>query len=87
MLFRQSIKTTQRIVSKLKLRLHDKQKCFIGKLAKGFDFLGYQFYLSGKLQPSSVALGRLISRYARLKEQGASYEQLWTLMLIIHRHL
>jgi hypothetical protein len=25
-----------------------------------------------------VALGRLISRYARLKEQGASYERLWT---------
>lgn len=67
---RQSIKITQRIVSKL--RLHDKQKCFIGKLAKGFDFLGYQFNLSGKLQPSSVALGRLISRYARLKEQEAN---------------
>jgi hypothetical protein len=84
---RQSINTTQRIVSKLKLRLHDKQKRFIGKLAKGFDFLGYQFYLSGKLQPSSVALGRLISRSARLKEQGASYEQLWTYVSRWHQWL
>jgi len=59
----------------LKLRVH-KVKRFIGRIEKGFDFLGYRFQPSRKLRPSVESLRRLVVRAGRLYEQGADMNRL-----------
>jgi len=45
-------------------------KTFIGRIARGFDFLGYRFSSSG-LSPAPRTIKRFEERMARLYEQGA----------------
>ncbi len=44
------------------------EKTFVGRIAKGFDFLGYAFGLEG-LRVSEPALARFHERCSRLQEQ------------------
>ena len=74
--FRQTMKQIHRVMRQLKLTLHRKQKCFIGKTKIGFDFLGYQVCPNHKLHPSAESMRRLTTRYRRLYEQGVSVNRL-----------
>ena len=64
---KKAIAKIHRITCDLKLRLHRKIKCFIGRTAKGFDFLGYTIHPQRRLRPSSVSLQRLVARARRLR--------------------
>ena len=60
----------------MKLEVHTKEKRFIGKIEKGFSFLGYFFKPQRKLRPSRECLQRLVSKSLRLYEQKANRKQL-----------
>jgi RNA-directed DNA polymerase len=60
-----------KITTDLKLRLHRKIKCFIGRTANGFDFLGYTIHPQRRLRSSSVSLQRLVARARRLRAKEA----------------
>jgi hypothetical protein len=59
-------------VKSLGLHLHQKEKRFVGRIEKGFDFLGYHFNPGRKLRPSAESLRRLVIRAGRLYEQKDS---------------
>lgn len=65
------------VLETLGLRLHQQEKRFIGRVEKGFDFLGYHFYPSRKLRPSVESLRRLTERARRLYEQKGDLNRLW----------
>lgn len=48
----------------------------MGKIEKGFDFLGYQFIPGKKLRPSTICLQRFVEHARQLFEQRAAYDQL-----------
>jgi len=73
---RAAIRTVHRTLAPLMLRLHDKQKRYIGRTAKGFDFLGYRLHPKRLLRPSSESVHRMKERDRRLYEQGASMTRL-----------
>ena len=62
---KKAIRQIFKITTDLKLRLHRKIKCFIGRTDKGFDFLGYTIHPQRRLRPSSVSLQRLMARARR----------------------
>ncbi len=62
---KKAIRQIFKITADLKLRLHRKIKCYIGRTAKGFDFLGYTIHPQRRLCPSSVSLQRLLARARR----------------------
>ncbi len=74
---RKAIVQMHHITTDLKLRLHRKDKCYIGRTSKGFDFLGYTIHPQRRLRPSSVSLERLVQRARRLYEQGGDKKRLW----------
>ena len=74
---KKAIARIHRTTCDLKLRLHRKIKCFIGRTANGFDFLGYTIHPQRRLCPSSVSLHRLVQRARRLYEQGGDKQRLW----------
>ncbi len=55
--------------NELKLEQHP-DKTLIGRVERGFDFLGYHFK-SGKLYVAGYSIERFKKRIARLYEQGA----------------
>ena len=60
--------------SKLKVEKHP-DKTFIGRIAKGFDFLGYSFEPKGlSLAPKTLA--NFLKRIAQLYEQGADVRRI-----------
>lgn len=65
------------ITKALGLDLHQQKKRSIGRIEKGFDFLGYHFHLGRKLRPSAESLRRLIVRASRLYEQKDDLDNLW----------
>ena len=84
---RKAIAQIFKITTGLKLRLHRKTKCFIGRTDNGFDFLGYTIHPQRKLKPSPVSLQRLVARARRLYEQGGSKDRLWEYVTRWHRWL
>ncbi len=66
---RAAIRSLIEVIESLGLCLHQ-QKRFIGRIDKGFDFLGYQIHPSRRLRPSAESLRRLAVRAGRLYEQG-----------------
>lgn len=78
---RQAIKTVNQTLNELKLSKHP-DKTFIGRIERGFDFLGYHFSPGG-LNPAPQTTERFKARMARLCEQGADrvrlgqYTHLW----------
>lgn len=67
---RKLVKLTHKIMKDLKLTLHP-DKTFIGKISKGFDFLGYRFTKNG-LRLAMLTIQRFQSKLTQLYEQGAS---------------
>lgn len=66
---RRAVKTVNATLAELKLQKHPK-KTFIGKVQRGFDFLGYIITTSGLgIAPNTWA--RFVERVIRLYEQGA----------------
>ena len=74
---KKAIAQIHRVTDDLKLRLHCKTKCFIGRTDNGFDFLGYTIHPQRRLRPSSVSLQRLLARARRLYEQRGDKQRLW----------
>ena len=50
-------------------------KTFIGRIAKGFDFLGYSFEPKG-LSIAPKTLANFLERKTQLYEQGADYRRI-----------
>ena len=73
---RSAIRILIKTVHSLGLDLH-KRKRFVGRIDKGFDFLGYQIEPGRKLRPSPESLKRLVTRARRLYEHGAGSDRLW----------
>jgi RNA-directed DNA polymerase len=66
---RRAIKIVNQTLNELKLGKHP-DKTFIGRIERGFDFLGYRFSPRGLgLAPQTIE--RFKARLARLYEQGA----------------
>ncbi|EIC22728.1 hypothetical protein Thi970DRAFT_03008 [Thiorhodovibrio frisius] len=63
------------VLAALRLSVHP-DKRFIGKTARGFDFLGYRFRPGRKRRPAQQSIDRLTTRARRLHEQGAALYRL-----------
>ena len=74
--FRRAIKCVHQVLRDLQLRLHT-EKRFIGRVCRGFDFLGYTVTPGRRLRPSAESHRRLLAKFRRLYEQGASAAALW----------
>ena len=61
-------------LNKLKVEKHP-DKTFIGRIAKGFDFLGYSFEPKG-LSIAPKTLANFLERIAQLYEQGAEHRRI-----------
>jgi RNA-directed DNA polymerase len=74
--FKKAVRKVQQVLKKLKLALHPKKR-FIGRVKKGFSFLGYFIRPNRRLRPSATSLERLKVRSHRLYEQKACKSRLW----------
>ena len=66
---RRAIRVVNETLAALKVEQHP-DKTFIGRICRGFDFLGYTFSPSG-LGVAAKTLERFAARVTRLYEQGA----------------
>jgi len=69
-MLRKAIKATNQVMSELRVIKHP-QKTFIGRVARGFDFLGYWFSPRG-LEVAVVTVERFMERVRRLYEQNVT---------------
>ncbi|NEN90518.1 MAG: hypothetical protein F6K48_17055 [Okeania sp. SIO3H1] len=67
---RRAIKATNQVMAELKVEKHPDKTC-IGRVGRGFDFLGYRF-APGELAVARVTVERFIERVSRLYEQNAT---------------
>lgn len=67
---RQAIKAVNQVMANLLVEKHP-DKTFIGRISRGFDFLGYWFTPSG-LGIALKTVERCLAKVSRLYEQGAS---------------
>jgi RNA-directed DNA polymerase len=66
---RAAVKVVNQTLRELKLEKHQ-DKTFIGRISRGFDFLGFTFSPSG-VGVACKTIGRFAERLSRLYEQGA----------------
>lgn len=71
---RQAVKAQYDVFQALRVETHP-DKTYIGKAAKGFDFLGFHCCPTG-VKVSDAALSRRDEKVARLYEQGASKQRI-----------
>ncbi|NET60801.1 MAG: reverse transcriptase [Symploca sp. SIO2E6] len=71
---RKAIKATNQVMSELRVVKHP-LKTFIGRVARGFDFLGYWFSPAG-LGIARKTVERMVENMRRLYEQGAPDERI-----------
>ena len=71
---RKAIKATNQVMSELRVVKHP-DKTFIGRVARGFDFLGYWFSPAG-LGIARKTVERMVENMLRLYEQGAPDERI-----------
>ena len=64
---RRAIKAVNEVLGSLRLEKHP-DKTFIGRIERGFDFLGYHFSRDG-LKVAKATIQRFVERAARLYEQ------------------
>ena len=69
------IRSLNEAITSVGLCLHQ-EKRFVGRIDKGFDFLGYRIHPSRSLRPSAESLRRLVVRAGRLYEQGGDISRL-----------
>ena len=67
---RRAIKATNQVLDELLVEKHP-DKTYIGRISRGFDFLGYRFASLG-LGVAWVTVERFVERVSRLYEQGAT---------------
>jgi RNA-directed DNA polymerase len=72
---RRAVRVMNQVLAHLGLEQHP-DKTFIGRVTRGFDFLGVDFQPGAPLAPSAVSLARKTEKIARLHEQGASPERI-----------
>ena len=73
---RRAVKCVHEVLGRLGLRLHGSKR-LIGKLSKGFDFLGYRVVPGRRLRSSAESKRRFAEKFRRLYEQGADSMRLW----------
>ena len=66
---RKAIKAVNEVMDELRVEQHP-DKTYIGRISRGFDFLGYWFSPLG-LSIARKTVERMINKVARLYEQGA----------------
>ena len=66
---RRAIKAVNEVMATLRVVKH-RDKTFIGRIARGFDFLGYWFS-DRSLSVAAKTVGRMVEKVGRLYEQGA----------------
>lgn len=71
---RKAIQATNAVLAELQVEKHP-EKTFIGRTARGFDFLGYWFSPSG-LGIAQKSVERCMAKISRLYEQGASEKRI-----------
>ncbi len=67
---RRAIKAVNEVMAELRVEKHP-DKTFIGRIARGFDFLGYWFSPQG-LGVAKKTVDRMLEKVSRLYEQGAN---------------
>ena len=72
---RRVIKKMQQVMDRLKFKLA-LHKTFIGRMSKGFDFLGYRFSHQGIISLPQKTLSHFKERLSRLYESGASSQRI-----------
>jgi RNA-directed DNA polymerase len=72
---RRAVRIMNQVLQQLGLAQHP-DKTFIGRTARGFDFLGIQFTATGDISPSAVSIARHTEKTAQLYEQGAPQERI-----------
>jgi len=68
---RRVIRIVNQILARLKVQQHP-DKTFIGRVARGFDFLGYKIASAGLISVARRTLEKFALRRSQLYEQGAS---------------
>jgi len=71
---KKAIRVMNRTFNELRLEQHP-DKTVIGRIERGFDFLGYHFN-PGRLSVAGKTVERLMEHIARLYEQGADYRRI-----------
>ncbi|QDU10182.1 reverse transcriptase/maturase family protein [Gimesia aquarii] len=69
------IRTVNQILAKLKVDQHP-DKTFIGRISRGFDFLGYRFQSDGLIGVARKTIIRFVERATWLYEQGADLDRI-----------
>jgi hypothetical protein len=75
--FRRAVAKVNRVLQDLKVEKHP-DKTFIGRISKGFDFLGYHFEKDAqgvRLRPGEATVRRYMERVAEMYADGASAEE------------
>ena len=67
---RATIKTVNETLEELEVQQHP-DKTFVGRIRRGFDFLGYRFASTGLIGVARQSVERFVERATRLYEQGA----------------
>ncbi len=67
---RAAVRQASRTLAELRIRQHP-GKTFVGRVSRGFDFLGYRFSSGGLVGVALQAVERCVERMTRLYEQGA----------------
>ncbi|MCP4191593.1 MAG: hypothetical protein GY768_13290 [Planctomycetaceae bacterium] len=68
---RRAIRSINETLAELQVKQHP-DKTFVGKIERGFTFLGYQINAAGLIEVAPPTKKRLIERMARLDEQDAT---------------
>jgi len=67
---RAAVQCVNQTLAELKVRQHP-DKTFVGRISRGFDFLGYRFSAPGIVGIAKQTVERCVERTNRLYEQGA----------------
>ena len=70
---KKAVQIVNQTLNELKVEKHP-DKTFIGRIAKGFDFLGYSFEPKG-LSIAPKTLANFLDRITQLYEQGADHRR------------
>ena len=69
-MLRKAVRRVNQILNQLNVRQHP-DKTFVGRVSRGFDFLGYDFSPAGITGMSRRTVEKFAKRVAQLYEQGA----------------
>ena len=72
---REAIRAVNQALSALKVRQHP-DKTFVGRISRGFDFLGYAFSTVGLTGIARKTAEGLVARVNQLYEQGAAWSRI-----------